>query len=163
MPLSGSTVCTIGSVMKGPPSQPHDVSAGRRPRSTSSPSMTVCWHSPRDDSFLGNHLDMSCSSGSMRSLSIRVFLGDMASCSSESIRRVRLSSESTPSAIDIRRSEPIMFVSTGNSVPVFSNSRARPPPSLLDMRSVISAISHRRSTRAATRTSSPAASKRDMY
>src|ERR1700749_4181687 len=50
-------------------------------------------------------------------------------------------------------------MSTGNSVPVFSNSRAFPPLPLLLIRSVISAISNLGSTNVLIRTNSPAFSR----
>src|ERR1700754_2922682 len=50
-------------------------------------------------------------------------------------------------------------MSTGNSVPVFSNNRAFPPLPLLLIRSVISAISNLGSTNVLIRTNSPAFSR----
>ena len=49
-------------------------------------------------------------------------------------------------AAHIRRSEPIALISTGKAVPVFSKSKALPPPGCLQKRSVISAISSTGST-----------------
>ena len=63
----------------------------------------------------------------------------------------------------MRLSEPIMFISTGYSVPVFSNSRALPPPSIFDIRSVISVISKRVVTGVVMRHNSPAASNFAIY
>ena len=83
-----------------------------------------------------------------------------ACCNKSSSRRVSSSSDSTPSAIAIRRSEPIILVSTGNGVPVCSNNSALPPSGCLDMRSVISAISYTGSTGTLTRCNSPSRSRR---
>jgi len=99
----------------------------------------------------------------MRSLSDNDVFGAVSSENRFSIRRVRSSRLSTPSARAIRRSEPIMFVRTGKDVPVRSNSSARPPPGRFDSRSVNSAISSTGSTSAATLTSSPARSSAATY
>ena len=99
----------------------------------------------------------------MRSLSDNDVFGAVSSENRLSIRRVRSSRLSTPSARAIRRSEPIMFVRTGKDVPVRSNSSARPPLGRFDSRSVNSAISSTGSTSAATLTSSPARSSAATY
>ena len=99
----------------------------------------------------------------MRSLSMSVFLGVITPFNSSSMRFDISLNSSTPRAIAMRLSEPIMFMSTGYSVPVFSKRSALPPPSLFDMRSVISVISKRVSTFAVMRLSSPASSSFAIY
>ena len=162
-PLSRSTVWTSGKVTKRPPSNGQHFRTGSSESRTSSPVRTTCWHAPRPRRFRGSQRDIRSSSGSMRSLSDNDVFGAVSSENRLSIRRVRSSRLSTPSARAIRRSEPIMFVRTGKDVPVRSNSSARPPPGRFDSRSVNSAISSTGSTSAATLTSSPARSSAATY
>ena len=85
----------------------------------------------------------------------------MTSPTSRSIRAGSSSSEATPRASAIRRSEPKRFIATGNAVPVFSKSSARPP--CFTTRSAISAISSTGFTHAFIRTNSPSRSSRSIY
>ena len=162
IPVSGSRVLTIGSVTNAPPSASHECNIGRRSRSTSSPCHTTCWQAPRPATLCGNHLATSANRGSARIFSHSEPLGESASFKRESIRAEISSSRSTPRAIAMRREEPIIFVTTGNSVPVFSK-RSALPPSLLTTRSVSSAISKRVLTGAEMRMSSPSRSRRSIY
>ena len=162
-PVSGSSVCTNGSVTKRPPSCGQHFSTGNRSNRAASPCKTTCWHTPRPLTSRGSQRDMRPSNGSIRNLSNRSGLGEVSAAKSSSIRPVSRSTDSTPSAMAIRRSEPIILVSTGNGVPVFSNNSARPPPGLFASRSVNSAISNTGSTGTLIRTSSPARSNAAIY
>ncbi len=80
-----------------------------------------------------------------------------------SILWARLSRESVPRAMQIRRSLPKALVRTGKrDSRTCSNSRALPPPGALDARSVMCVISRSLETGAFMRSNSPAFSSSDM-
>ncbi len=84
-------------------------------------------------------------------------------CNSPEILDASESSESVSRARAILPSLPKALVRTGNSLPrTFSNSRAFPPPGLLDIRSVISVISSSAETWPFILRSSPLLSNRSM-
>ena len=161
-PVWGSTVFTIGRVTKHPPSAGQHFRIGSAASDASAPVCTTCWHSPRPDTVRGNQRDIPASSGNARNLSANDGRGAMACRSNPSTRSESSPSDPTPSASAMRRAEPNMLVSTGNSVPVFSNSNALPPPGIFETRSVISAISSIGDTGAAMRTSSPSRSSSEI-
>ena len=80
-------------------------------------------------------------------------------CSNSAMRRVSCGSSSTPRAAQTRRSEPKIFVTAGNLLPLTRSKRsALPPPGDLLTRSVISAISSIGSTSTPIRWSCPVCS-----
>ncbi len=160
-PVTGSTVCTMGSVTKRPPSAGQHLSTGRISSDASSPVRTTCWHAPRPRSRLGNQRAASPNRGRVPIFSARLPLGDMAASANRPMRSGSSSSEAAPRANAMRRSEPKRFIATGKGVPVFSKSSALPP--CFTTRSAISAISSTGFTKVFTRTSSPSLSSRSIY
>ena len=88
---------------------------------------------------LGIQEAMELNVGSIFNLSRILSLGDVSCLNRDSISAATSSSFSTPSAQAIRCSVPIELMRTGNSVPVFSKSKAGPYD--FEIRSVISVIS----------------------
>lgn len=115
--VSGSSVCTNGSVTKRPPSCGQHFSTGNRSNRAASPYANDLLAPRWPLTSRGSQRDMRPSNG-IRNLSNRSGLGEVSAAKSSSIRPVS-GSRFTPSANAIRRSEPIILVSTGNGVPVF--------------------------------------------
>src|SRR5881394_2986702 len=160
-PDSRSLVMTPPSVMYGPPSSGQQTGTGNCVRSTSDSAITVLWHAGRLTVFGGNFA-ISASRGSMASLPSNPSGTFIAS--SSLMRSPAWSRHSTPSASDMRRSEPKRFTATGyrDAPPVrsvgFVNRSAGPPPGDFMQRSATSVISLSTDTGRETRVRSPALS-----
>src|SRR6266566_4328 len=160
-PDSGSLVMTPPSVMYGPPSSGQQIGTGNWARSTSDSSITVLWQAARP-TVLGGNFAISASRGSIASLPSRPS-GTLSAINS-AIRAPTWSRHSTPSASDMRCSEPKRLTATGylDFPPVRSvgcvNSSAGPPPGDFMQRSATSVISLSTETGRATRVRSPALS-----
>src|SRR5262244_299342 len=152
-PVARSRVKTMGRVMKRPASPGQHWSTGRVSRFGCSVS-TTSWQGA-DRARRGLALATSKRSPSLRSLSKKE--PGMRRSRSLATRAPRSSSRSTPRAAAIRAGEPKALMRTGVSKPSTCSKRrarfasARP----LETRSVISAISRSRETRAGTRVSCP--------
>src|SRR6267143_1516131 len=160
-PDAGSRVMTPPSVMYGPPSSGQQIGTGNCARSMSASLRTVCWDAARP-TVLGGNFATSARRGSIASLPSRPS-GTLRASSSE-MRAPTASRHSTPSASDMRRSEPNRLTATGyrdftpsRNVGCVS-SRAGPPPGDFMQRSAISVISLSTETGCSTRTRSPASS-----
>src|SRR5882762_4645943 len=157
-PEAGSRVMTPPSVMYGPPSSGQQIGTGNWARSTSDSLITVFWQAGRP-TVLGGNFAISASRGSIASLPSRP--SGTFSASSSAIRAPTWSRHSTPSASDMRRSEPKRLTATGyrDLPPVRSvgcvNSSAGPPPGDFMQRSATSVISLSTDTGSATRVRSP--------
>src|SRR5882762_8913042 len=160
-PDPGSLVMTPPSVMYGPPSSGQQIGTGNWARSTSDSLITVFWQAGRP-TVLGGNLAISASRGSIASLPSRPS-GTLSAISS-AIRAPTWSRHSTPSASDMRRSEPKRLTATGyRDFPPARrvgcvNSRAGPPPGDFMQRSATSVISLSTETGRVTRVRSPALS-----
>src|SRR6267143_870309 len=138
-PDAGSRVMTPPSVIYGPPSSGQQIGTGNWARSTSDSSITVFWQAGRP-TVLGGNFAISA------------------------IRAPMWSRHSTPSASDMRRSEPKRLTATGyRDFPPARrvgcvNSRAGPPPGDFMQRSATSVISLSTETGRVTRVRSPALS-----
>src|SRR6267143_2341059 len=160
-PDAGSRVMTPPSVMYGPPSSGQQIGAGNCARSMSASLMTVCCDTARP-TVLGGNFATSARRGSIASLPSRP--SGTLRASSSVIRAPTSSRHSTPSASDMRRSEPNRLTATGyrDFTPSRNagcvNSRAGPPPGDFMQRSAISVISLSTETGCSTRTRSPASS-----
>src|SRR2546425_3579912 len=157
-PDSGLLVMTPPSVMYGPPSSGQQIGTGNWARSTSDSSITVLWQAGRP-TVLGGNFAISASRGSIASLANKP--SGTLRASSSAIRAPTWSRHSTPSASDMRRSEPKRLTATGYSdfPPPRSvgcaNSSAGPPPGDFMQRSATSVISLSTDTGRATRVRSP--------
>src|SRR5271166_3161006 len=167
LPVLGFFVITDGSVINRPPSIGQHCRMGKS-SSEKSPCLITSLHGPVETS-LGKNLPISASMGNILSLSSHP-CGDLTSMNI--LRRAEISSsESTSSAISIRRLEPNWLIRTfAPGWPLmFSKSNAGPPGPWLprgphfDTRSVISVISKIGSTSALTRFSSPALSSAEIH
>src|SRR5881394_130706 len=160
-PDSGSRVITPPSVTYGPPSSGQQIGTGSVEKSTSPALITVSWQGGRD-TVLGGNFATSASSGSIASLPISE--SGTLRLSSSAMRAPISSSDATPSAIAMRRSEPNRFTATGtrDGAPErsvgFVKSSAGPPPGDFMQRSATSVISLSTETGRSTRASCPAAS-----
>src|ERR1041385_3488586 len=160
-PDSGLLVMTPPRVIYGPPSSGQQIGTGHCVRSTSDCLITVSWHAGRLTVFGGNFAT-SASRGSMASLPSRPS-GTLSAVSS-AMRSPTRSRHSTPSASDMRRSEPKRLTATGyrDFPPPASigavNSSAGPPPGDFMQRSATSVISLSTETGCSMRRKSPAAS-----
>ena len=99
-------MCTTGSVTNRPPSQGQQRSTGSAASEAAAPVATTSWHAPRPRTLRGSQRAISASRGSVRSLSNNESRGPAAWRSSAPIRAATASSDSAPSAIAQRRSEP---------------------------------------------------------
>src|SRR2546425_989976 len=157
-PDSGLLVMTPPSVMYGPPSSGQQIGTGNWARSTSDSSITVLWQAGRP-TVLGGNFAISASRGSIASLANKP--SGTLRASSSAMRAPTWSRHSTPSASDMRRSEPKRLTATGYSdfPPPRSigcaNSSAGPPPGDFMQRSATSVISLSTDTGRATRVRSP--------
>src|SRR6058998_39479 len=157
-PDSGLLVMTPPSVMYGPPSSGQQIGTGNWARSTSDSSITVLWQAGRP-TVLGGNFAISARRGSIASLPSRPS-GTLSAINS-AIRAPTWSRHSTPSASDMRCSEPKRLTATGylDFPPVRSvgcvNSSAGPPPGDFMQRSATSVISLSTDTGRATRVRSP--------
>src|SRR5215510_4177011 len=156
-PVTGSRVKTMGRVMKRPASPGQHWSTGRVARLGCSVSITSWQGAER--ARRGPALATSKRSPSLRSLSRKE--PGMRRSRSLATRAPRSSSRSTPRAAAIRAGEPKALMRTGVSKPsTCSKRRARfASAEPLETRSVISAISRSRETRAGTRVSCPCLSR----
>src|SRR5215470_4514787 len=156
-PVTGSFVKTIGSVMKRPASFGQHCRTGRDARLGWSVS-TTSWHGA-DRTCFGPALATSKRSPSFFSLSTSE--PGMRMSRSLATRADRSLRCSTPSAAAIRSGEPKALMSTGVSKPsTLSKSRAwLRSAGPFETRSVISAISRSRETRARTRLRRPVLSR----
>src|SRR5882672_8263819 len=157
-PDAGSRVMTPPSVMYGPPSSGQQIGTGNWARSTSDSWITVLWQAGRL-TVLGGNFATSASRGSMASFPSNP--SGTFSASSSAMRAPTWSRHSTPSASDMRRSEPNRLTATGwrAFAPLRSigwvNSSAGPPPGDFMHRSATSVISLSTDTGCATRVRSP--------
>src|SRR3989441_6126655 len=157
-PDSGLLVMTPPSVMYGPPSSGQQIGTGNWARSTSDSSITVLWQAGRP-TVLGGNFAISASRGSIASLANKP--SGTLRASSSAMRAPTWSRHCTPSASDMRRSEPKRLTATGYSdfPPPCSvgcaNSSAGPPPGDFMQRSATSVISLSTDTGRATRVRSP--------
>src|SRR5499427_837153 len=156
-PVARSRVKTMGRVMKRPASPGQHWSTGRVARLGCSVS-TTSWQGA-ERARRGPALATSKRSPSLRSLSRKE--PGMRRSRSLATRAPRSSSRSTPRAAAMRAEEPKALMRTGVSKPsTCSKRRARfPSGGPLETRSVISAISRSRETRAGTRVSCPCLSR----
>src|SRR5215470_4450771 len=156
-PVTGSRVKTMGRVMKRPASPGQQRRTGSDARLGRSVS-TTSWQGA-ERARRGPALATSKRSPSLRSLSRKE--PGMRRSRSLATRAPRSSSRSTPRAAAMRAEEPKALMRTGVSKPsTCSKRRARfPSGGPLETRSVISAISRSRETRAGTRVSCPCLSR----
>ena len=151
IPVFGSLVCIIGKVKKGPPSSGQHLSTGNFV--TSGFFIITSWQSPFPLIVFGIQDAIDPNAGNSFSLSIKFSFGDVRCLIRFSISKATSSSLSLPSAHAIRCSVPIELIKSGNSVPVFSKSRAG--PYCFEIRSVISVISRYGFTYSRIRTNCP--------
>src|SRR6266540_79224 len=160
-PDTGSRVMTPPSVMYGPPSSGQQIGTGKRVRSTSESLRTVFWLAG-PPTVLGGNFAISASRGSIASLPSKPSGTFIAS--SSVMRAPTWSRHSTPSASDMRFSEPNKLTATGycdlpppRSVGCVKSS-AGPPPGDFMQRSATSVISLSTETGRVTRVRWPALS-----
>src|SRR5437667_6268178 len=157
-PDSGFLVITPPNVMYAPPSSGQQTGTGNCARSTSDSWSTVLWQAGRP-TVLGGNFAISARRGSIASLPSRPS-GTLSAINS-AIRAPTWSRHSTPSASDMRCSEPKRLTATGylDFPPVRSvgcvNSSAGPPPGDFMQRSATSVIPLSTDTGRVTRVRSP--------
>src|SRR5213592_2809768 len=143
-PDSGFLVMTPPRVIYGPPSSGQQIGTGKCLRSTSESLRTVLWEAGRP-TVLGGNFATSASRGSIASLPSNPSGTFIAS--SSAMRAPTWSRHSTPSASDMRFSEPNRCTATGyrDRPPLARvgcvNSSAGPPPGDFIQRSATSVIS----------------------
>src|SRR5207247_1848730 len=157
-PDSGFLVMTPPRVIYGPPSSGQQIGTGKCVRSTSESLRTVFWLAGRL-TVLGGNFATSASRGSIASLPSKPSGTFIAS--SSAMRAPTWSRHSTPSASDMRFSEPNKLTATGyRDLPPLRRvgcvkSSAGPPPGDFMQRSAISVISLSTDTGRVTRVRSP--------